>query len=35
VVRKERDIRWQRTSVKNACARTDIRRNSLPAATIP
>jgi hypothetical protein len=35
VVKKERDTRWLRTSVKNACARTDIRRNNLPAAAIP
>lgn len=27
-VKKERDIRWQRTSVKSACARTDIRRSN-------
>ena len=26
-VRKEKDIKWQRTSVKSACARTDTRRS--------
>ena len=26
-VRKERDIKWRRTSVKSACARTDTRRS--------
>jgi hypothetical protein len=35
VVKKEKDIKWLRTNVKNVCARIDIRRNNLPAAAIP
>ena len=33
-VKREKDIRWQRTSVKSACARTDIRRSNFSVSAI-